>query len=159
MDSISISRTESDTSSKTSPSSSGATKSQTMLRSRGGRDSKTAATSAGCNSAKRTVSSVNLSRRLASSIGTPASICSKDGSRISHKAWMRSISSEMRSSEMRSSTASLSGVWSRFGGVCSMLINAPPAGRGEAFRRDDYCCCVSDGKFKGELGRSIIRAC
>ena len=39
-----------------------------------------------------------------------------------------------------------------------MLINAPPAGRGEAFRRDDYGCCVSDGKFKGELGRSIIRA-
>ena len=41
-----------------------------------------------------------------------------------------------------------------------MLINAPPARRGKAFRRDGYCGFESDGVFsKNELGRSIIKAC
>ncbi len=40
-----------------------------------------------------------------------------------------------------------------------MLINAPPAVCGEAFRRDGYCRLESEGVFsKNELGRSIIKA-
>ncbi|EEZ70816.1 hypothetical protein NEICINOT_05062 [Neisseria cinerea ATCC 14685] len=40
-----------------------------------------------------------------------------------------------------------------------MLINAPPAVRGEAFRRDGYCWLEVRGAFgKNGLGRSMIKA-
>ena len=98
----------------------------------------------------------NFTLNASSSIGPPSSICGKAGERILHSAWIR-----LKSEETRSMLLSIPS-FSRFGGVCSMLINGPPAGCGKAFRRDGYRVFRDkpEGKFsKNELGRPIIKAC